>query len=273
MLQSGASIVHQRNQNNTITNSGPRIAPANSALVAASRPPIRDPRLLRQQQKQPNIVNSNVQLESKPQIDPNNKIVNNKISVRDQRAEPRSIINKDATLQPDKTKSVPRTYPKSRSKHLDSVRKSLKSSRVSKTTDSDIKSDSTSKSSSTSSLDSPTKSKIDKKPVSIKSPSKYKKKDSVHLDKKIQKSPKSESKVHKNDSSTTFKDLKLSMKNRNYMRRNRDGSASPESTHDVDLRMGGPPEKQSRMQGETTEEKSKIIKNSRMTNIELTSSF
>ncbi|GLV35194.1 Pcf11 cleavage and polyadenylation factor subunit [Carabus blaptoides fortunei] len=51
----------------------------------------------------------------------------------------------------------------------------------------------------------------------------------------------------------TFKGLKVSAKNRNYMRRNRTVSVSPEPTHDVDLRVGGPPEKQARLQPQLTD--------------------
>lgn len=45
-----------------------------------------------------------------------------------------------------------------------------------------------------------------------------------------------------------FKELKGSTKNRNYIRRNRAISISPEPNHDVDLRVGAPPEKQPRLQ-------------------------
>lgn len=256
LLQAGGTLLgNQKTQTIGSGSAIPRIAPVNSALATASRP-IRDPRLLRQQQKQPNVVNSNVQLESKPQIDPNNKIVNNKMSVRDHRNEPRLVNNKDDTPPSDKTKSVPHTFPKSRSKHLDSTRKTVKSSRISKTSDPGAKGES-SKSSSSSSLDSPVKNKKLVSPTKL--PSKYKKKEPPHSDKKVLKSPKSDSKTHKSDISATFKDLKVSTKNRNYMRRNRADSASPEATHDVDLRLGGPPEKQARMQGETTEDTSKMI--------------
>lgn len=47
---------------------------------------------------------------------------------------------------------------------------------------------------------------------------------------------------------TGFKDLKGVSKGRNYIRRNRDRSASPKETDgDVDLRVSGPPEKQARL--------------------------
>lgn len=249
----------QRLQNAT-SNAGPKIAAPNSALIAATRS-IRDPRLRRQQHNQNSVVNSNVQLESKPQVDSTNKIVNSKTNVRDNRTEPRSLNNKDNTIVPsEKLKSISRPFPKSRAKsHDESVRKLTKAT---KSLDSDSKGDSSSKSSSTSSLDlSPTKLKRDKKPSSpTKSPIKIKKKDT---EKKV--SPKlsptkSESrKSTKSDPpSPTFKDIKQSMKNRNYIRRNRKTSESPEAVQDVDLRLGGPPEKQPR-QGEPVEEKSKIF--------------
>lgn len=261
LFQTVPSINNRFQTANTTVGMGPRIAPPNSALVSTARQ-IRDPRLLRQQQKQSNVVNSNVQLESKPQMDSNNKIVNNKMSVRDNRTEPHLINNKDdSTLPSDKVKSVSRLLPKSRSKHLDSARKAVKASRISKSSNSDSKGDS-SKSSSTSSLDSPTKTKSDKKLQStVKSPTKIKKKDVFSADKKVLKSPvKSDiSKLHKSDLSPTFKDIKVSMKNRNYMRRNRKTSISPEPTQDVDLRINGPPEKQPRLQSEPPEDKSKIF--------------
>lgn len=49
-----------------------------------------------------------------------------------------------------------------------------------------------------------------------------------------------------------FKELKGITKNRNYMRRNRAISISPEPQQDVDLRVGAPPEKQPRLQGNAT---------------------
>lgn len=244
-------------------NTGPKIAAPNSALIAASRS-IRDPRLRRQQHSQNSVVNSNVQLESKPQVDSTNKIVvNSKTNVRDNRTEPRSVNNKDTTIVPsEKLKSVPRPFLKSRNKlHDESVRKIIKS--TTKSSDCDSKGDSSSKSSSTSSLEtSPTKVKRDKKLLSpIKSPIKIKKKDT---EKKV--SPKqspmkgeSRNKPTKTDPpSPTFKDIKQSMKNRNYIRRNRKTSESPEAVQDVDLRLGGPPEKQPR-QGEPMEDKSKTF--------------
>lgn len=236
---------------NATSNSGPKIAAPNSALIAASSRTIRDPRLRRQQPNQNSVVNSNVQLESKPQVDSTNKIVvNSKTNVRETRTEPRTVNNKVNTIVPsEKIKSLTRPLLKSRIKLNDeSVRKPIKSSKGSDS------GDSSSKSSSTSSLDSPTKVKKDKKLLSpTKSPIKFKKKDKVSPTK-----GESRNKPTKSDpSSPTFKDIKQSMKNRNYIRRNRKTSESPEAVQDVDLRPRGPPEKQPR-QSEPVEDKSKI---------------
>lgn len=224
--------------NSVGSNGGPKIAPPNSALIAASRS-IRDPRLRRLQQNQNSVVNSNVQLESKP-VDSANKIVNSKSTVRDTRTDPRTLVNKDDSSAPsDKMKSVSRPFLKSRSKlHDESVRKSLKPPK----TDSSDSKESSSKSSS-SSAESLVKAKRDKK---LHSP--------VKSTLKIKKKP-SPAKPEKTDVCPTFKDIKQSMKNRNYIRRNRKQSESPETTsRDTDLRLGAPPEKQTRLQ----EDKCKI---------------
>lgn len=246
---------------------GTKIAPVNSTLISAVRP-IRDPRLLRHQGNG-NNVNSNVQLENKTNqsvsVESNNKIVNSKMSVRDNRTEPRLVNNKDNVPILGKAKAMPRIPLKNSSKIPDPYRKAPKSSRSSKSSSSD----GSSSKGSTSSLDSPSKIKSDKNdsPKSrspSKSPAKHKKKDiSSRSDKKSEKSTKSsksDSKCPKSDSSpTAFKDLKGSTKNRNYIRRNRDTSASPESNYDVDLRLNGPPEKQPRLQPSPDEDISKML--------------
>lgn len=260
-FQSSSVVMNQRVQN---VNAIPKITVPNSALIAASRP-IRDPRLRRQQPNQNTIVNSNVQLESKPQVDSTNKIVSNKFNVRDSRIEPRSITNKDSSnisAPSDKIKSVSsRPFPKSRSKLQDeSVRKLVKTSN--KTLDSENVGDSAKSNSATISLDSsPTKVKRDKKTSPVKSPLKIKKinKDTEKKVSPTKQSPIKGDKSVKGDvASPTFKDIKQSMKNRNYMRRNRKTSESPEATQDVDLRVGGPPEKQP-PQSEPLEDKSKSL--------------
>lgn len=258
-FQSSSVVMNQRLQNSGVAGSaGPKIVAPSSALIAASRL-IRDPRLRRQQQNQNSVVNSNVQLESKPQVDsPNKIVVSSKMNVRDNRTDPRSVTNKDsASAPPEKAKSVVRPFPKSRSKlHDGSARKPV---RPAKTLDTESKGDSSSKSSSASSLDSPTKVRRDKKFLSpTKSPSKIKKKDADRKVSPKQSPGKGEShKPQKTDAASppTFKDIKLSMKNRNYIRRNRKTSESPDAARDVDLRLGGPPEKQ----GEAAEDKSKIF--------------
>ncbi|KAJ8944029.1 hypothetical protein NQ318_021745 [Aromia moschata] len=87
---SATPSLQQRQQTNV--NTGPRINPVGSALVSAR--PIRDPRLLRQQQK-PNTNNSNVQLGQKTSVLENNKIV--KMNIRKIRNDPR-LLNKDDNI-------------------------------------------------------------------------------------------------------------------------------------------------------------------------------
>lgn len=225
--------------------------------MSASRP-IRDPRLLRQQQQkqQQQSVISNVHLETKQPVDFQNKIVNNsKMGVRE-RTEPRIVTNKDDNAL---DKKLPKPFPKSRSNknNLDASRKIVKSFRKNLQQPVISKGESN-KITAVNILDSPEKIKIDKKP---QSPSKSS--PSKHKSKKIERySPKSDkSSPPKSELSAQFKDLKVSTKSRNYMRRNRKAAESPETTLDVDLRLVAPlPEKQSRLQGEMDEDKSKYEK-------------
>lgn len=190
----------------------------NSALVAAGSKPIRDPRLLRQQaEKSNNGTSSNISvaLASKT-LDSNNKIVANSKNVRDSRTDPRLVNNKDSSLSPQKSKTLPK------SRLSDKTSKPSRSSKLSN--DSDIK--------VLKSADSPTKSKSE-----LKSPIARHKK----LEKKSFKRDR-DGKGHKNAdvSPTAFKGIKGSTKGRNYMRRNRSRSLSPEQ--DVDLRLQATPE-------------------------------
>ncbi|KAK9886971.1 hypothetical protein WA026_019229 [Henosepilachna vigintioctopunctata] len=227
-IKTASNIVNSVGKNQRMhvvnLNNGPRIQPANSALVAAAvNRPIRDPRLLRQQQqsqqmhqKQTQNTSINiVQLENKNNLDSSNKVINS--------------INK--------TKS--RILPKPKSD-----KNQIRSSRNIKTHSDDSKS---SKSSSSSSLDSPKKSKPEKSSPS-KSPSgRSRRKEPTTSETKFFKSTR-EPKASKSDTSLpTFKDSKGS-KTRNYVRRNRSPQFSPEpSSQDIDLRLSGPPEKQPRM--------------------------
>ncbi|KAF2885051.1 hypothetical protein ILUMI_21106 [Ignelater luminosus] len=89
-----------------------------------------------------------------------------------------------------------------------------------------------------------------------------KKSDNKHCNNKISKSEnKDKLRISKSEIMTTsFKELKGSTKNRNYMRRNRNASVSPEpNNQDVDLRLGAPPEKQPRLQGDISDDKHTII--------------
>ncbi|KAG5886429.1 hypothetical protein JTB14_035721 [Gonioctena quinquepunctata] len=234
----GAVSVAQQQQQRlqTITNNNTRINPVNSDLIAAATRPIRDPRLLRQQQKSTNN-NSNVELGQRTAFVENNKIVTNKVGGRKVRTDPR-LVNKDdvPTQKTDTAKPTTNNLPP----------KSHKSQKISRAGPRSTGSDSGSlKSSSGSSLDSPTKNKSDV----VKSPIKHKKKERSD-EKKL--SPTKEPK-RKSDSSD-FKSAKAAARNRNSVRRHE--AASPEVIQDEDLRSFGPPEKQPRLQGEPLEKKS-----------------
>lgn len=221
-----------------------------SAPVTTSSKPIRDPRLLRQQQQKQTDSNSNVQLGQKSTT-LDNKIVSNKTGVRKFRNDPRLIVNKNNIPTPKTDTLKPNLTSKSSNSEL--VQKSQKASRTSPRSNSDA---SSLKSSSSSSLDSPSKSKSDKLYSSPKSKKKEKSSDDnkkLSQKEKRDRSDKSEN----NSSNSTFKDVKISTKNRNYVRRNLP-SVSPEPPQDEDLRSFGPPEKQPRLQNDATEQ-SKIV--------------
>ncbi|KAL3266670.1 hypothetical protein HHI36_010832 [Cryptolaemus montrouzieri] len=241
------NMKNQRMQMST-ANNGPRIQPVNSALVAAAvNRPIRDPRLLRQQQNQQvhqkqsqNNSNINVQLENKNSLETSNKIVNSKMSVRDIQNDPRLKNSNDIVPTQkftDDNKPKSRITPKSRSD-----KNQIRSSRNKSHSD-ESKS---SKSSSSSSLDSPKKPKSEKSSPS-KSTSRNRRRESPLPESKSFKSSR-EPKASKSDTALpVFKDVKSS-KTRNYVRRNRSPQFSPEpSSQDVDLRLNGPPEKQPRI--------------------------
>lgn len=222
---------------------------SNSSATAPSKP-IRDPRLLRQQQQKQTDSNSNVQLGQKT-ANLENKIVTSKTGVRKFRNDPRLVVNKNHI--PAQKTDTPKPNLSTKSQNSDILQKSQKTVRISPRSNSDT---SSTKSSSSSSLDSPSKSKSDK----LHSPLKHKKKEKTSDDikklspkEKRDRSDKSES----NSSNSTFKDVKISTKNRNYVRRNLP-SVSPEPPQDEDLRSLGPPEKQPRLQSDATEQ-SKIL--------------
>ncbi|KAK4887613.1 hypothetical protein RN001_003884 [Aquatica leii] len=276
-----------------------RINPVNSNL--ANTRPIRDPRLLRQQQQQQqqqqisSTVNTNNLLESKSKsgtqvtVDSDNKIVNNKTSVRNDRIEHRLVNNKGNIESHGKSKTLPHSSPL---KHTQKIGSSLR--KISKfSRDSKVSSPPSDVSDSKSSLTSPIKSgrieSLAKTRISSKLLPKIKKKsadkdrvnekviaavcsnknnsgfrndkDSVINNRVEKKSEKHLPKNNKSDkaklvkSDGSFKDPKGSIKNRNYIRRNRNTSISPEPNQDVDLRVGGPPEKQPRIQGDNTDDK------------------
>ncbi|RZC34227.1 pre-mRNA cleavage complex 2 protein Pcf11, partial [Asbolus verrucosus] len=243
----------------------PRITPVNSALVATATRPTRDPRLLRQQtEKASNGTTSSstsVSLGSKTAIlDSNNKIVTNTKSVRDSRVEPRLVNNNN---NKDNAPSSLNKLDKSKTslKSRQSEQKPSKPSRSKSNADADTKS--LLVKSTVNLLDLPVKSKGDKSETRspTKSLSRHKKKDHNAADKKSFKESKRdrENKSHKNECPpTAFKGVKNSAKNRNYIRRNRSPSYSPEPNQDIDLRLTGPPEKQARLQGDSTDEKSKV---------------
>lgn len=222
-----------------------------SAPVTAPAKPIRDPRLLRQQQKQTDS-NANVQLGQKT-ANLDNKNVTSKSGVRKFRNDPRLVVNKDNTPTP-KTDTPKQNLTTPKSQNSEIVQKSQKSSRTIPRSNSDI---SSLKSSFSSSLNSPLKNKSDK----IHSPVKHKKKEKFSDDSIKKLSPKGKrdrsEKSEINSSNSTFKDVKISTKNRNYVRRNLP-SVSPEPPQDEDLRSFGPPEKQPRLQSDAVEQ-SKIL--------------
>ncbi|XP_044747755.1 uncharacterized protein LOC123308987 isoform X2 [Coccinella septempunctata] len=239
---------NQRMQFQT-ANSGPKIQPANSALVAAAiNRPIRDPRLLRQQQNQQmqekqtlNTANTNVQIENKNNSETSNKIVNSKTSVRDIQKDPRlkNIDNAPPQKFTDVNKPKSKLSPKSKSD-----RNQTRSSRLKNQSDDPKLS---SKSTSNASLDSPKKSKSDKSSPSKSQSSRSSRKEVTSPKSKLFRSAR-EAKISKSDTALpVFKDVKNS-KNRNYVRRNRSPQFSPEiSSQDIDLRLNGPPEKQLRL--------------------------
>lgn len=263
LLFQGATSMQHRNQANS-TN-GSRTAVSSTPVTAPSTKPIRDPRLLRQQQQKQPDSNSNVQLGQKS-ANLENKNLTSKTGVRKFRNDPRLIVNKVNVPTPKNDTPKPTPIPKSQNSTI--VQKSQKTSRISPKSNSDT---SSLKSSSSNSLDSLNKSsKSDKSHSSSSaSPVKHKKKEkNINSDetntsssnKKIsqrEKRDKSEKSESISSSISNFKDVKISTKNRNYIRRNL-ASVSPEPTQDEDLRPFGPPEKQPRLQSEAAEQ-SKIF--------------
>lgn len=218
----------------------PRITPANSGLVtAAGNRPIRDPRLAARLAAAGISGGGDTQppLASKPTalLDSNNKVVStNKMSVRDIRSESRLLNNKDNAIIP------PTSPPKSQQQPLADSGNRSKSLKMR----SPRKTDSSEKATLLkSSLGSPVKSsKSSSDKSEIKSPSKSpsgKRKIVVGvsmLDKK-----KRDGKGVKSETfPTVFKGVKGSSKNRNYIRRNRSPTYSPEPVKDVDLRLAAP---------------------------------
>ncbi|XP_060530658.1 uncharacterized protein LOC132704583 [Cylas formicarius] len=221
-----SSVIGQRFQNNLANQA--KVKPTSGALAMAK--PIRDPRLLRQQQgtnlppkavvSQPGTALSNVR--QKSAVLENNKNVNNKMGVKDLRKDPR-ITNKI-----DKT-ARPKTLPKSQTDPPP------KTSRPVTGTDSDKSI--LSSGGSSSSLDSLTKT------IKIKSPKNNRKREKSE-------SPGSNdsSRLEKVDASDTsaFKSGRNSRKNRNYIRHNL--TSSPDLPQDEDLRSLPPPDKQPRIE-------------------------
>lgn len=262
------SPIQQGNQTNLNSTNGTRVPASGGsvAVSAATSKPIRDPRLLRQQQQKHTDSNLNVQLGQRT-ANLDNKNVSNKTGVRKIRNDPRLVVNKnhipspkssDTTLKQSTLDTTTATFiPKVHSG------KSQKSSRIIAKSNSDLNSNKSSVGLSKS--ESPSKSKSVK---NHSSPSKYKKSKEKNFleansnnnsNKKL--SPKEtrdrSDKSDINQSNSTFKDVKISTKNRNYVRRNLP-SVSPEPAQDEDLRAFGPPEKQPRLQSDAIEQ-SKIF--------------
>lgn len=313
----------------TAANATPRIAPVNSALVAAAASrPIRDPRLLRHQNTSGSTsatasslsttINTNVLLESKSSnastaetLSSNNKNFTNKVSVREHRStEPRLVASKDnnsAGVQGALNTNISNSKSNKSLNQISPSKKSVSKlssdsgspSPTKKSGRTGSKSASTSsftsasseggsfKGSSASSLDSPVKSKSGGGNKMGRSPttpaSKHKKKEvsagggtnlnargdkkkekplsKRFLGDKIEKDSKSSPVMRDNSPTTAFKEIRGS-KSRNYIRRNREQSPSPEPVSmDVDLRATqAPPEKQPRLQPiEIVDEKGIIL--------------
>lgn len=204
-----------------------RINPVNSTMINAMKRNVnRDPRL----QKQTNNNTGNKQ-------EPGQKSDTNVPSKVNVRIDPRlNNANKDA---PKADAGKPKSPLKS--SKSDKPRSATKNgSDTSKSSQDDEKKDKNDKSRSPSKKD------------------KDKKKDKYEDKKSSSSRPKKSSASETQLSAAAFKEVK-SRSNRNYLRRNRSPSESPERVHDVDLRSFGPPEKQMRLQGDTTDEKSKIF--------------
>ncbi|XP_049825333.1 uncharacterized protein LOC109601802 isoform X2 [Aethina tumida] len=216
----GASAGNSRPQGQNNVN---RINPVNSTMINAMKRNVnRDPRL----QKQTN--NTGNKQEPGQKSDTN---VPSKVNVR---IDPRlNNANKDA---PKADAGKPKSPLKS--SKSDKPRSATKNgSDTSKSSQDDEKKDKNDKSRSPSKKD------------------KDKKKDKYEDKKSSSSRPKKSSAPETGLSAAAFKEVK-SRSNRNYLRRNRSPSESPERVHDVDLRSFGPPEKQMRLQGDTTDEKS-----------------
>nr|XP_022903618.1 uncharacterized protein LOC111415946 isoform X2 [Onthophagus taurus] len=239
-------------------------------------------------------VSSNVPLENKSNINAetlgsnanNNKSLNiNKASVQgNSRSDPRSQVSSKGSAPPSaQTKSkTPTTQSLTKKSDKSSDLFSTKAVRAGRS-GSKLSSPSKGSSGSASSLDSsPTKNKSGKSESktggsrsSSASPNKHKKKEKIpkitsssvptsssssssslnNLGKADKESRTlSPGKSQSDALTTTFKELKPSSKSRNYIRRNRDLSVSPEPVRDVDLRLSGPPEKQARLQCDISED-------------------
>ncbi|KAL1489883.1 hypothetical protein ABEB36_013810 [Hypothenemus hampei] len=199
-----------------------KINPVNPALVAAR--PIRDPRLLRQQQKTATVPSRQEKSGSTVQLESTNKNIDSKSSVRDH-------ISKDPSNNKDKVASKPKSSQKSRDKSSPLRREH--SPKLNSTSGSSL-----------SSSESPSKGK--------RSPnSKHNKK----RDKESKRSHEFESGVSnkrdklslKEDSRKTVNDKDFSSgdalsfksvrnKNRNYMRRNMNESPIPPHDREDDFR-------------------------------------
>lgn len=243
-------VIKQQGPGSLIT--GTRIAPVNPGLIASARPAVRDPRLAG---KPPGSI-------------PPSSIVDNNYKVKNPQ---KSQTTKDISITDSKITTVNKAH--SSLKRNDP--RLHKANKTFKVKDTNIAKPSPQ---SSPSKKSPQKRNFDKKSdkkTEDRSPKKKSESVSPRKHKKTEK--RSRDRLDKVDSDSVnvtssanlgnqtspervFKDLKGSTKNRNYIRRNRNVSISPEPHQDVDLRVGVPPEKQPRIQ-EDNSVKSKAERN------------
>lgn len=142
------------------------------------------------------------------------------------------------------TRSFNKKSVKQSSKSTDSIKPSTSSS----SSPSKYKKKSSEHSPRTDKSDKRSKSKSEKRSRDRSGSDKYEnEQDSVHVSPTVVAASLPQPATVPSPPERAFKELKGVTKNRNYIRRNRVISVSPEPSQDVDLRVGAPPEKQPRL--------------------------